>query len=76
MEFKLEVIARAKLSTNREIARQYGIHEKLVRDWRKKEQLIRENSLKGGAKRLPGAGRRPRNLIPNCDVIIKDENWQ
>ena len=40
--FKIKVVQAAKESSNSEAARHYCISEKLVRDWRKAENTIKE----------------------------------
>ena len=38
--FKLEVIKYAKINGNRAAERGYGPAEKMIRDWRKQEELL------------------------------------
>ena len=41
-KFKLQVIEFAKNNNNCSAARKYGISEKLVRDWKKAEDTLKE----------------------------------
>ena len=40
VSFKLKVIDSAEKSSNRRASREYGVNEKLVRDWRKKKNEL------------------------------------
>ena len=57
MAFKQKVIAFAEKGSNRGGARNFGVDEKRVREWRKTKELIASNPSK--KKRLQGGGRKP-----------------
>jgi len=51
LNFKLKIIAEAKaVNNNREIAREYGISESMVRKWRS-QQVLFSGELRMTAKR-------------------------
>lgn len=57
VEEKLKVVAASKSMSLRAVARQFGVDRNCVRAWRDKEAELL--AMHPGAKRLPGAGRRP-----------------
>lgn len=57
VEEKLAIVAAAKQSSLRAVARQYKVDRNCVRAWRDKEAQLA--ALHPSAKRLPGAGRPP-----------------
>lgn len=56
-EYKLKAVAYAEVSTNRAAAREFKVHEKRIREWRKNKEILM-NSPKD-CRRLKGAGRKP-----------------
>ena len=66
LDYKLLVLEEAKLSNNRQIARNHGIDESVIRRWRKDEMKIREacdrqRTNPSKRLRLGGAGRKVQN---------------
>ena len=66
LDYKLLVLEEAKLSNNRQIARNHGIDESVIRRWRKDEMKIREacdrqRNNQSKRLRLGGAGRKVQN---------------
>ena len=55
-QFKLKVVEFAKKTNNCAAAREYGISEKLVRDWKKSEDSLKEMP----AKKCANRGAKPR----------------
>ena len=52
LNFKLKIIAEAEaVDNNREIAREYGISESMVRKWRNQQHVLFSGKLKMTAKR-------------------------
>ena len=52
LNFKLKIVAEAEaLDNNREIAREYGISESMVRKWRNQQHVLFSGELKMTAKR-------------------------
>ena len=50
--FKLKIVAEAEaVDNNREIAREYGISESMVRKWRNQQHVLFSGELKMTAKR-------------------------
>ncbi|KAH3848974.1 hypothetical protein DPMN_091359 [Dreissena polymorpha] len=47
VNFKLKVVEYAKMHTNCAAEREFGVTEKMVRDWRKKESKMLDESNKG-----------------------------
>ena len=43
-KFQLEVVRCAEESNNSAAGREYGINEKLVRDWQKNKEKVKENA--------------------------------
>ena len=65
MEYKLQIIQKAKESNNRSVARSEDLNESLVRQWRKNEDKIRralsnsEDSVLSKSRfRLEGGGKK------------------
>ena len=56
-EYKLKAVAFAEMATNRAAAREFNVHEKRIREWRKNKEILM-NSPKD-CRRLKGAGRKP-----------------
>ena len=59
IEFKLKVVEHSKLTSNNAAAKLFSVDRKRVREWRKKEEQLREvnNKSPNGRKRLTGGGR-------------------
>lgn len=55
-EFKLKVVAEAKLSSNHAAARKLGLEESTIRHWRKNEDKLKDQLNGGGGKRFRLAG--------------------
>ena len=54
LNFKLKIVAEAEaVNNNREIAREYGISESMVRKWRNQQHVLFSGELKMTAKRAP-----------------------
>ena len=52
LNFKLKIVAEAEaVDNNREIAREYGISESMVRKWRNQQHVLFSGELKMTAKR-------------------------
>ena len=62
--FKLQVVSKTETSSIRAVAREAGVDEKRVREWKKKEMKLEEMMKKQGEiackvrKRLSGGGRK------------------
>jgi len=69
-EYKLRAVAFAEVSTNRAAAREYNVHEKRIREWRKNKEILM-NSPKD-CRRLKGAGRKP---LLNQQIEEALYNW-
>ena len=63
----MKIVAEA---VNREIAREYGISESMVRKWRNQQDILFSGELKMTAKRFHGRY-RPKN--PELDQLLA--NW-
>ena len=66
--FKLKVIAFAKESNNCAAARQYSVTEKMVRDWRKKEEILKtiprsKCALRSGTAHWPALEKQVSNMV-------------
>lgn len=68
VRYKLEVIEFAQQSSNCAAERKYGVSEKMVRDWRSKEEKIRNASSKS-VKKLRTV------LSPYDDLEMKLKDW-
>ncbi|XP_066471475.1 uncharacterized protein [Tiliqua scincoides] len=62
---KLKVVARAKETNNLRAAREFGVSEKLIRDWRKKEAELQE---------MPEFKKALRSSPAHFDAMEKDLN--
>ena len=52
LNFKLKIVAEAEVvNNNREIAREYGISESMVRKWRNQQRVLFSGELRMTAKR-------------------------
>ena len=78
-EYKLKAVAFAEMSTNRAAAREFNVHEKRIREWRKNKEVLL-NSPKD-CRRLKGAGRKPllnekleRSLLDWILLMAKERN--
>lgn len=78
-EYKLKAVAFAEMSTNRAAAREFNVHEKRIREWRKNKEVLL-NSPKD-CRRLKGAGRKPllnqkleQSLLEWILVMAKERN--
>ncbi|KAG6615770.1 Prephenate dehydratase [Phytophthora cinnamomi] len=69
VEEKLKVVAASRSQSLRAVARQFGVDRNCVRAWRDKEAELL--ALHPGAKRLPGAGRRPTTAPVAAPVAAK-----
>ena len=69
-EYKLKAVAFAEISTNRAAAREFNVHEKRIREWRKNKEILM-NSPKD-CRRLKGAGRKP---LLNQQIEEALYNW-
>ena len=69
-EYKLKAVAFAEVSTNRAAAREFRVHEKRIREWRKNKEILM-NSPKD-CRRLKGAGRKP---LLNQQIEEALYNW-
>ena len=60
LDYKLRIVEEANLcDNNREIGRKHGLHEKVVRNWRRDEMKIRDALSKGKIYHAGNAGRPP-----------------
>lgn len=69
-EYKLKAVAFAEMSTNRAAAREFKVHEKRIREWRKNKEILM-NSPKD-CRRLKGAGRKPLLTLQIEEALY---NW-
>ena len=70
LNFKLKIVAEAEaVNNNREIAREYGISESMVRKWRNQPVLF-SGELKMTAKRASMGRYRPKD--PEVDQQLAD----
>ena len=65
LNFKLKIV-----NNNREIAREYGISESMVRKWRKQQDVLFSGKLKMTAKRALMGRYRPKD--PELDQTLAD----
>ena len=77
LNFKLKIVAEAEaVNNNREIAREYGISESMVRKWRNQQHVLFSGELRMTAKRASmGASNKHdhRNLkrgSNDCIVVM------
>ena len=71
LNFKLKIVAEAEaVSNNREIAREYGISESMVRKWRNQQHVLFSGELKMTAKRASMGRYRPKD--PEVDQQLAD----
>ena len=71
LNFKLKIVAEAEaVNNNREIAREYGISESMVRKWRNQQDILFSGELKMTAKRASMGGYRPKD--PELDQLLAD----
>eukprot|EP00794_Sanderia_malayensis_P003463 gene3463-3959_t len=56
-EFKLKAVEYAEMTTNRAAAKQFNVHDKRIREWRKNKEILLSSPK--DRKRLRGAGRKP-----------------
>ena len=73
LDFKCKVIEAAKNSpSSRAVALQYGIHESILRDWKKNEGKIRNTLDHQGSNskrmRIEGAGRKFKDEDLDCEL--------
>lgn len=62
LNFKLKIVAEAEaVNNNREIAREYGISESMVRKWRNQQHVLFTGELKMTAKRASMGRYRPKD---------------
>lgn len=66
--FKLEVLKYAKENGNRPTERKYGVSEKLVRDWRKKEDTL--SSMKKTKRAMRGNKPRWQDLENEMEDLV------
>lgn len=71
LNFKLKIVAEAEaVNNNREIAREYGISESMVRKWRNQQHVLFTGELKMTAKRASMGRYRPKD--PELDQQLAD----
>lgn len=71
LNFKLKIVAEAEaVNNNREIAREYGISESMVRKWRNQQHVLFSGELKMTAKRASMGRYRPKD--PEVDQQLVD----
>ena len=71
LNFKLKIVAEAEaLNNNREIAREYGISESMVRKWRNQQHVLYSGELRMTAKRASMGRYRPED--PELDQQLAD----
>ena len=71
LNFKLKIVAEAEaVNNNREIAREYGISESMVRKWRKQQDVLFSGELKMTAKRASMGCYCPKD--PELDQTLAD----
>lgn len=71
LNFKLKIVAEAEaVNNNREIAREYGISESMVRKWRNQQDVLFSGELKMTAKRASMGRYRPKD--PELDQLLAD----
>ena len=71
LNFKLKIVAEAEaVNNNREIAREYGISESMVRKWRNQQDILFSGELKMTAKRASMGRYRPKD--PELDQLLAD----
>ena len=62
LNFKLKIVAEAEaVNNNREIAREYGISESMVRKWRNQQHVLFSGELQMTAKRASMGRYRPKD---------------
>ena len=71
LNFKLKIVAEAEaVNNNREIAREYGISESMVRKWRNQQHVLFSGELRMTAKRASMGRYRPKD--PELDQQLAD----
>ena len=71
LNFKLKIVAEAEaVNNNREIAREYGISESMVRKWRNQQHVLFSGELRMTAKRASMGRCRPKD--PELDQQLAD----
>ena len=71
LNFKLKIVAEAEAVKNsREIAREYGISESMVRKWRNQQHMLFNGELKMTAKRASMGRYKPK--YPELDQRLAD----
>ena len=71
LNFKLKIVAEAEAVKNsREIAREYGISESMVRKWRNQQHMLFNGELKITAKRASMGRYKPK--YPELDQRLAD----
>ena len=71
LNFKLKIVAEAEaVNNNREIAREYGISESMVRKWRNQQHVLFSGELQMTAKRASMGRYRPKD--PELDQQLAD----
>ena len=71
LNFKLKIVAEAEaVNNNREIAREYGLSESIVRKWRNKQHFLFSGEVKMTAKRASMGRYRPKD--PDADQQLVD----
>ena len=71
LNFKLKIVAEVEaVNNNREIAREYGISESMVRKWRNQQHVLFSGELKMTAKRaLMGCYQRCLSFVNSCKPV-------
>ena len=68
LNFKLKIVAEAEaVNNNREIAREYGLSESIVRKWRNQQHFLFSGEVKMTAKRASMGRYRPKD--PDADWL-------
>lgn len=73
LAFKESAVRKAQNSSNRQAARDVGVDEKRIREWRTKLPLLQQAGAGPSSKkrcRLPGGGRKP--LMPEVEQAVAD----
>jgi len=60
LNFKLKIVAEAEAVNNREITREYGISEIMVRKWRNQQHVLFSGEMRMTAKRASMGRFRPK----------------
>ena len=64
--FKLQIIEKAEQNSNRSVARQHDIDEKMIREWRKQKEALK--ALPPQKQKMGNSGLRP--LLPELEKTL------